>query len=84
MRYRKRPVTVDAIRFDGTNAREIADLLDWEWADGDEICDTLVIETLEGDMTANIGDWIIKGVAGEGYPCRDDVFQLSYEPAEET
>jgi len=41
------------------------------------------IRTLEGRMTANIGDWIIKGVVGELYPCRDDIFKMTYEPVEE-
>lgn len=40
---------------------------------------TVVIKTLEGEMTGNPGDWIITGVNGEQYPCKDDVFQKSYE-----
>ena len=39
----------------------------------------IVIETLEGDMTANFGDWIIKGVQGEFYPCKPDIFEKTYE-----
>lgn len=39
----------------------------------------LVIQTLEGDMTASIGDWIIKGVNGEVYPCKPDIFEKTYE-----
>ncbi|MGW5519097.1 hypothetical protein [Nocardia africana] len=39
------------------------------------------IETLEGTMTANVGDWIIRGVAGEFYPCRGDIFEATYERA---
>lgn len=42
---------------------------------------SLVIRTLEGDMHANPGDWIIRGVAGELYPCRQDIFEQTYEPA---
>ena len=42
-----------------------------------------VISTLEGDMTANTGDWIITGVNGETYPCKPDVFLKTYEPADE-
>jgi hypothetical protein len=41
----------------------------------------LVIPTLEGDMTAEHGDWIIKGVNGEFYPCKPDIFEKTYEPA---
>lgn len=39
-----------------------------------------VIHTLEGDMTAQIGDWIITGLRGEQYPCKPDIFEKSYEP----
>ena len=42
----------------------------------------LVIHTLEGDMTAMPGDWIITGIAGEQYPCKPDIFQATYEPVE--
>lgn len=42
----------------------------------------IVIETLEGDITASLGDWIIKGVKGEFYPCKPDIFDATYEPAE--
>ena len=41
--------------------------------------DRLEIKTLEGIMTANIGDWIIKGINGEFYPCKNDIFQKTYE-----
>ena len=41
------------------------------------------IKTLEGDMKANFGDWIITGVNGEQYPCKDEIFRKTYEPAEE-
>lgn len=44
---------------------------------------TLVIPTLEGAMLANEGDWIIRGVKGELYPCKSDIFELTYEPVEE-
>ena len=43
----------------------------------------MVIHTLEGDMTAQAGDWIITGVNGEKYPCKPDIFEKSYEPVEE-
>ena len=42
----------------------------------------IVIETLEGDMRADYGDWIIKGVSGEFYPCKPDIFAATYEPVE--
>ena len=43
----------------------------------------LIIKTLEGDMKASLGDWIITGVNGEQYPCKPDIFKKTYEPVEE-
>lgn len=43
----------------------------------------MVIHTLEGDMTAQIGDWIITGLRGEQYPCKPDIFEKSYELVED-
>ena len=82
-RYRKRPVVVDAIQFTGKNVPEIAQLLDWDFDDGDGDCDTIIIETLNGDVTVTAGEWIVRGIAGEGYPCRADLFELTYEPIDE-
>lgn len=45
--------------------------------------DTLLIPTLEGTMRAGVGDWIIRGIKGELYPCKDDIFRATYEPVEE-
>ena len=58
-------------------------ILDWigdsaAWHDGTDI----FIPTLEGVMRASVGDWIIKGVNGEFYPCKPDIFEKTYEPAE--
>ena len=44
----------------------------------------VTIHTLEGDMVGEPGDWLITGVEGEQYPCKDDVFQATYEPVDET
>lgn len=43
----------------------------------------IVVKTLEGDMTANVGDWLITGVNGEQYPCKPDIFEKIYEPVEQ-
>lgn len=43
----------------------------------------LIIKTLEGDMKASVGDWIITGINGEQYPCKPDIFKKTYEPVEE-
>lgn len=75
--YRKRPVTVKvAGPLRKENCVEIA-----RWCGGwTHIANTLVIPTLEGDMHASYGDWIIQGVAGEFYPCKPDIFAQTYEP----
>lgn len=84
--YRKKPVVIEAMEWDGTDlsARTIQD-----WADkaGERRVlynvATLVIQTLEGDMTATPGDWIIKGVNNEFYPCKPDIFAKTYEAVSE-
>jgi hypothetical protein len=82
-RYRKLPVEIDAFLFGGSDT-------DWnalsaffgsksgsgQWM---SVGGELVIFTLEGDMRANAGDWIIKGVNGEFYPCKPDIFAKTYE-----
>jgi len=80
MRYRKRPVVIDAIQFDGTNHDAVADFCAPQPVKvGGNF--TLIIPTLEGEMTASARDWIIKGVKGEFYPCKPDIFEATYEPA---
>lgn len=86
-RYRKKPVVIEAMRYTGSveNCHAVHAFLGYEHvAEDDDICDTgISIETLEGEMTASPGDWIIKGVQGEFYPCKPDIFAATYEPAEE-
>lgn len=80
-KYRKRPVVVEAVLWDGGNSREINDFVTGSclsWSSDEAPC----IHTLEGMMRAEPGDWIIKGVKGEFYPCKDEVFRLTYEPAD--
>jgi hypothetical protein len=80
-RYRKRPVEVEALQFTGENLAEVADFLGYEAADGDtSACETVIIATLEGDMIASKDDWIIRGVAGECYPCKPGIFLATYVP----
>jgi hypothetical protein len=82
-RFRKRPVVVEAWRF-LLEARypwredDMFLLFPVKW-DTEENCPYLEIETLEGLMRANNGDWIIRGVNGEYYPCKPDVFSKTYE-----
>jgi hypothetical protein len=79
-KFRKKPVVIEAMQFTGDNAEQIADFA--YGANGAVSPRGVLIETLEGEMRANIGDWIIKGVKGEFYPCRNDIFEATYEPAE--
>lgn len=84
--YRKRPVQVEARQWTGWNT---SDVVDWiigagtrtaRWHEetaGD--AQFLAIDTLEGTMRADVGDWIIAGVAGEFYPCKPEIFAATYE-----
>ncbi len=86
--YRKKPVVIEAVRFDGSNFDEIADWVmprapgdtDLSGVGGDD--PHLTIHTLEGNMRADVGDWIIRGVQGEFYPCKPAIFEATYELAE--
>jgi hypothetical protein len=79
MRYRKRPVEIETVLWTGTDAAAVQALspdVKVDYGNG-----LLIIPTLEGDMTATKGDWIIRGVQGELYPCKPDIFKQTYEPA---
>ena len=87
-RFRKKPIEIEAIQWTGHNAQAIAEFADMFSALGVEVAlgkgesePHLVIRTLEGDMRADVGSWIIRGAYGELYPCRGDVFADTYEPA---
>lgn len=96
MKYRKIPVVVNAIQWTGENQREMFDFLtnyektdDYMSASGEHfiidhnaVKGGLVIKTLEGEHIASIGDYIIRGVAGEFYPCKPEIFEKTYERAE--
>jgi len=86
-KFIKKPVEIEAVQWTGKNEEEIMEFckdLIPENRDEQRIFlaedNTLGILTLEGTMTANIGDWIIKGVKGEFYPCKPDIFEASYSP----
>ena len=74
-RYRKKPIVIEAIQWTGDNPDEI---LDWSGLHAGQLW--VAIETLEGTMKADIGDWIIKGVQGEFYPCKPDIFEATCKP----
>lgn len=80
--FRKKPVTIDAWQFDGTAASAAiiqAQCPAIKFFD-DKRGAYLLIQTLEGDMRADNMDWIIKGVKGEFYPCKPDIFAATYDP----
>lgn len=81
--FRKKPVTIEAVQWLGTKASWDAILTMGlvSWQPGDMGSDSFIIQTLEGDHLARKGDWIIKGVKGEFYPCKPDIFELTYEEA---
>ena len=88
-KYRKKPVIIEAIQFIDRPEKmyELAEFLpdgiapETIEAVGNEKFDKVIIRipTLEGEMIANEGDWIIKGINGEFYPCKPDIFEQTYE-----
>ncbi len=84
-RYRKKPVVIDAELFVPYNIEKILDWVpdSYESKDIEGLPDGIIIETLEGDMKASYGDFIIKGVSGEFYPCKPDIFRKTYELVED-
>ena len=74
--FKKKPVIIEAVQFTGDNVDFIKEFTNYN----SSICnDELNIHTLEGNMIASVGDWIIKGVKGEFYPCKPDIFESTYE-----
>ena len=74
-KFRKKPVVIEAIQFTESNALEIYDfcrIVIFE-------CGVPIIHTLEGDMKVDVNDWVIKGIKGEFYPCKPDIFEQTYE-----
>lgn len=84
MKFRKKPVIIDAMQFTGGNWRQILEFIGEESGHWLQVGNKIVIYTLEGNHDANIGDFIIKGVKGEFYPCKPDIFEMTYEPIEST
>lgn len=80
IRYRKKPMIVDVIQYTGSNGMEVG--LFVGYADRNEK-NQFVISTLEGVMRADVGDYIIRGVAGEFYPCKPDIFEQTYEKVDD-
>lgn len=85
-KYRKKPVVIEAEKF-VDNAETLSKLSEFMGVDvvvsyKDKENPKLVIDTLEGKMEASVGDYIIKGVNGEFYPCKPDIFNKTYEKVE--
>ena len=84
-RYARRRVVVEAVRYMGGITEELSQFIDAYKGERNVIFrpGRMIINTLEGEMTADPGDWIIRGVAGEIYPCKPDIFARIYLPVEE-
>ena len=79
--FKKKPVVIEAYCFNQVPANVRPDWFQDAVTQNVIITyeNRAIIETLEGDMTASLGDWIIKGVKGELYPCKPDIFEMTYE-----
>ena len=85
--YVKKPVTVEALEWTGQNVHDMMDFIGSEENitslelvfNVDKAGEALIINTLEGDLEASVGDYVIRGVKGEFYPCKPDIFKLTYE-----
>ena len=83
-KYRKKPVVIEAEQYKAyrtLSSEFVPARTDGLFKYTEE--GTLLIRTLEGTMEAKDGDWIIKGVAGEFYPCKDEIFRKTYEPVDD-
>ena len=89
MKYRKKPVVIDAWKFGEDTADQVEHFPGvtvlragpFHPTSKPGTLECAEIRTLEGTMVANVGDWIIRGVKGEFYPCKPDIFEATYEPA---
>lgn len=79
-KYRKKPVEIEAIQYMGVNIDEVEDFVDQKLLRLEkENGISLGIPTLEGIMIASIGDYIIRGISGEYYPCKPEIFKVTYD-----
>ena len=94
-KYRKKPVVIEAFQYDGDliDSRGKYYVPDWAkqayengilfYEETENSPSEMFVKTLEGNMLASVGDYIIRGVNGEIYPCKPDIFEKTYEPVEE-
>lgn len=78
-RFRKKPVVIEAAWFEHPD--DGSAIAEWCGGSNEDSPDAVMITTMEGAMRADVGDWIIRGVQGEFYPCKSDIFEATYEPA---
>lgn len=81
-KYRKKPVEIEAIKYTGDNIKELKDFIGDQllyYANETESIRYIGIRTLEGTMKVSIGDYIIKGIKNEFYPCKPDIFETTYD-----
>lgn len=84
-KYRKKPVVIEAIQYTGKNEFDIGDFVGDQlvvYMNSDSIgnaCYSIAIKTLEGEMLVSPGDYVIKGISNEFYPCKPDIFEKTYE-----
>ena len=95
MKYRKKPVVIEAIQWNGNNLKEVMEFICSEFSYEEntdyvtnkfnyrKVTKKLSINTLEGKMEVSEGDYIIKGIKGEFYPCKPDIFINTYDEVEE-
>ena len=99
MKYRKKPIVIEAFRYDGDLMNSSGEFYVPQWAvdaliiDGILFYDSpeyeneppceLYVQTLEGKMLVSVGDYIIQGINGELYPCKPDIFEKTYETVDE-
>lgn len=77
MFYKKKPVVIEAIQYIGDNRKEITSFTNNEAFE--VINHEMIICTLEGDLEVSVNDWVIRGIAGEFYPCKPDIFKATYD-----
>ncbi len=79
MKYRKKPIVIEAVQWTGSNEKECMEFCPSIYQETYKADGFLTIPTLEGKMACATGDFIIRGVKGEFYPCKPDIFEATYE-----
>jgi hypothetical protein len=80
MRFRKRPIVIEAWQWQGQPIDNWPPWVTWGASVDEANTRRLTINSLEGRLSADLGDWIIQGIRGELYPCKPDIFTETYEP----